>query len=823
MRRKSFHLLGHDNPTGRYPAPVAPIGKRGSLLQAAYLEDDGVQFFPVEKDAPFVRHSLETSRDLSIFDVKAHRLFAIDEQRILFFEADNEPTFLRWILSTTELQNASPFTRLSLAKESKDVQFISGALLACGESMKDNKKLLHKWYKKELDNLRKLPIWHHSELSHLPLSWESLESFHRETAPPHPLISTPITESASTGAGSFGTKPYEDLTRQSKDKTVSAATNRAWKKLSNHFFYTSPIPASQFPEVGDSRGAGFSESYDHTTNLLDRASSQRFSGALWKFWLNTSSSPMVVLGDTGSGKSTMINYLARQYREKGHPIIYLDWRENRRHEDLPEITLAHELSSKCLDFIGSNSTLSEHKFLTWLDNCHRSPDPLQERLFQFLDRPELFDRLIHKEVKATSLRPALAEILGPYEEATLLLAYISQSANRPLSIVIDNLDSISPAHEAMKGSLGLAQHLSEFAKARCLLTSRTSTLKNPEHWWKHHGVRFVYYKPEDPVSKTLARRLIAIAERPGRSLISATDPQKDADAALSDWMRGFCKSHLQSPSAVASVMDTVAGDNIRLALSLLQATIKSLPMPQKQASEGGNNYGRTEEVASELLFQSVRSGRIINAFSPRAPKGESVDHEAYLGPLRILRHLATRKSGEMPIMEARDILRDYGFSQNSAEFVLDSFARDPEGLLITSPEGASLDGVASTSPSTLVAGDRLHAFLSSIVCEPIYVAACAGYGAKKRPSGLQAAVTLLEDILDHDAEQAYRLIRSRGPRSYRRVLGSRLETHAIAERILWSLLTWETKVKKERLHLLERLEKMILKAKVLEKDIGLAA
>jgi hypothetical protein len=151
---QNFTLIGYDCPLVIYPAPVVPIVTDiYGNYKAVYLDDANgnirVQTEPVDRNSTFTKLSElseGTINSLKKFDCQQHRLFAIAENNVCFYEVNNQSKFFCDLLKDRNFTNDRPFVRIDLAKATKNRKLI------CKE-LSDGKKHIVR-YKPFL-----LPLW----------------------------------------------------------------------------------------------------------------------------------------------------------------------------------------------------------------------------------------------------------------------------------------------------------------------------------------------------------------------------------------------------------------------------------------------------------------------------------------------------------------------------------------------------------------------------------------------------------------------------------------------------------------------------------------
>lgn len=110
-----FELLGWDNPYGRWPAPVIPIGRLDGQFVAVYAGGEKHEV-PIAKDAVYVHFSVEQLETLRGFDHRSERLLATDENHVLRYSTINEAAFFAELLVNPDFCKDFPGMRSILQR-----------------------------------------------------------------------------------------------------------------------------------------------------------------------------------------------------------------------------------------------------------------------------------------------------------------------------------------------------------------------------------------------------------------------------------------------------------------------------------------------------------------------------------------------------------------------------------------------------------------------------------------------------------------------------------------------------------------------------------
>src|SRR5687767_4923743 len=168
---QSSRLIGHDNPSGRYPAPVVPILALGDRLAVVFAADGPAQLVEIDSEAQFVHHDARLQSSLQEFDPNAHHLFAFDETRVVLYEVAKQPTFFEGVLEDATFAAANPFLRLALAKTTHQAHVIRRELMACLTTFQSTPDLRDSWYRAQYDEIAaSKPAW----LETLASDWQRL-------------------------------------------------------------------------------------------------------------------------------------------------------------------------------------------------------------------------------------------------------------------------------------------------------------------------------------------------------------------------------------------------------------------------------------------------------------------------------------------------------------------------------------------------------------------------------------------------------------------------------------------------------------------------
>jgi hypothetical protein len=188
VKQNKFILLGYDNPLGRYPAPVVPVGLLGDELVAVYPGNESPTYVALEQDVKYIKVDTATQDSLAEFDPQLHRLFAADRNNAQCYRVNDEKNFFLRLLKQQSFSSNNPFLRLSLATVTCDTKLIVRELSSCVAWMRASTPgALDNWYKAQLNSLREhLPEQIYTTI---PEDWRKL-----------PSASRPVTEGAVTGS-----------------------------------------------------------------------------------------------------------------------------------------------------------------------------------------------------------------------------------------------------------------------------------------------------------------------------------------------------------------------------------------------------------------------------------------------------------------------------------------------------------------------------------------------------------------------------------------------------------------------------------------------
>jgi hypothetical protein len=159
---QNFTLIGYDCPLVIYPAPVVPIVTDiYGNYKAVYLDDANgnirVQTEPVDRNSTFTKLSElseGTINSLKKFDCQQHRLFAMSENDVCFYEVKNQSKFFCDLLEDRNFANDRPFVRIDFAKATKSRQIIYRELRACKKYIESYKPFLLPLWTKENEEIK---------------------------------------------------------------------------------------------------------------------------------------------------------------------------------------------------------------------------------------------------------------------------------------------------------------------------------------------------------------------------------------------------------------------------------------------------------------------------------------------------------------------------------------------------------------------------------------------------------------------------------------------------------------------------------------------
>ncbi len=174
MSELGFELLGHDNPLGRYPAPVVPIGKLNDDLVAIYAGSDGPQVLTLAEGLLYVSYDDSLTAKLKTFDYRRDRLFAFEEHEVAFYHAAEEHEYFGQLLRDSHFSKDNPFLRFSLAKTIFTPDSIIDELYRCVANLSHfaHEEFIDNWYGRERAAiLNKIDVQYHLRL---PVIWKVL-------------------------------------------------------------------------------------------------------------------------------------------------------------------------------------------------------------------------------------------------------------------------------------------------------------------------------------------------------------------------------------------------------------------------------------------------------------------------------------------------------------------------------------------------------------------------------------------------------------------------------------------------------------------------
>lgn len=169
-----FELLGHDNPLGRYPGPVVPIGKLNGQLVAVFAGHNGNQTQVLNGDEEYTHHNKSVAENLQDFDYNRDRLFAFNEHDLVLYKVAHEREWFSQVLQDPRLSDDNPFLRLALAKIVSSPDVVLEELYKCVVflSRKSPDEFIDAWYAKEKESvLHQMDPHHHFRV---PANWKRL-------------------------------------------------------------------------------------------------------------------------------------------------------------------------------------------------------------------------------------------------------------------------------------------------------------------------------------------------------------------------------------------------------------------------------------------------------------------------------------------------------------------------------------------------------------------------------------------------------------------------------------------------------------------------
>jgi len=169
-----FELLGHDNPLGRYPGPVVPIGKLNGQLVAVFAGHNGNETQVLNGDEEYTHHNKSVAENLQDFDYNRDRLFAFNEHDLVLYKVTYEREWFSQVLQDPRLSDNNPFLRLALAKIVSSPDVVLEELYKCVVflSRKSPDEFIDAWYAHEKESvLHQMDTRHHFRV---PANWKRL-------------------------------------------------------------------------------------------------------------------------------------------------------------------------------------------------------------------------------------------------------------------------------------------------------------------------------------------------------------------------------------------------------------------------------------------------------------------------------------------------------------------------------------------------------------------------------------------------------------------------------------------------------------------------
>ncbi len=172
-----FELLGHDNPLGRYPAPVVPVGRlNGSVVVVYATTGNEQEVVVVDPDVEYVRHDVATKDKLASFEYSRDRLFALGETNIRKYSINDERRFFAKLLKEPGIKHQDPLLRLSLAKGAKAKRVVQKEIVECLNHLNSEKDaattaFVDAWYQAQRKSLVDRSYMRRAAL---PADWRTL-------------------------------------------------------------------------------------------------------------------------------------------------------------------------------------------------------------------------------------------------------------------------------------------------------------------------------------------------------------------------------------------------------------------------------------------------------------------------------------------------------------------------------------------------------------------------------------------------------------------------------------------------------------------------
>jgi alcohol dehydrogenase len=165
----TFRLIGHDNPYGSYPSPVAPVGYIENKLAVILVSKNGTIFQFIDDDSIFIKHSRLITNRLTDYEPQKHRLFAFDKNNIVMYEISKEQGFISDLLIDNDFSTNKPFMRWSLAKSTKATETIYSEFIRTVKYLYNNyPDFVSTWYDNVVGNLTNVYGLN------LPSKWQAL-------------------------------------------------------------------------------------------------------------------------------------------------------------------------------------------------------------------------------------------------------------------------------------------------------------------------------------------------------------------------------------------------------------------------------------------------------------------------------------------------------------------------------------------------------------------------------------------------------------------------------------------------------------------------
>ena len=135
VQRQDRPLVGHVNPLGTYPAPVAPVVLVEGQPYVVFDAPKG-DVAPRPFHGAFVEHVDAGAASLDDFDPEHERLFALTKSTVLRYSPEEGSDFVRRLMDRHGLLGLDPFVALELVQEARLADLVPSTMEACARRIR---------------------------------------------------------------------------------------------------------------------------------------------------------------------------------------------------------------------------------------------------------------------------------------------------------------------------------------------------------------------------------------------------------------------------------------------------------------------------------------------------------------------------------------------------------------------------------------------------------------------------------------------------------------------------------------------------------------